>query len=77
MLLMGEDEPALFWFRKAGILRLGLGGEQSSTSWVVDPGRVDDVRLPRERCLFEGGAGGATVRDDGIMALEDSSGRET
>jgi hypothetical protein len=43
----------------------------------VETGRLDKVRLSRERCLFDGGAGGVTVREEGIMALKSSGGAKT
>ena len=38
----------------------------------METGRLDRLRLSRERCLFDGGAGGVTVREEGIMALKSS-----
>lgn len=54
--------------------RPGLGGGPSSTSRNAEFARLKMGRLSRERCLFDGGAGGVTVREEGIMALKDSGG---
>ncbi len=74
---IGDDEPALVWFKKAGMRRPGLGGGPSSTSRNAELDRADKVRPSRERCLLEGGAGGVTVRVEGIMALKEAGGAKT
>jgi hypothetical protein len=71
MRIWRELIPALVVFKKPGIRRPGLGGGySSSSSRYEEPGLLDKVRLSRERCLFEGGAGGVTVSAAGIMASE-------
>jgi hypothetical protein len=53
--------------------RPGLGGGQSSASRYDDPARLEKGRLSLDRCLFDGGAGGVTVREEGIMLLRGSA----